>query len=182
MSSVRVTNYHNVMLRESQMKTMSLSKSMSELPDDLTGVGVHRGNQPPTETGQTVRSPEGPDPGASDAEPSSALFQIVRFPTDSRLVVRAHSARAEVEAPEEGEEVGQYRTVDGLREALLEVGIADTVAVFEDAEADRVLVDADVTAEHAWIGQPRYPTIAFFETRDEAEAFAEAHDRLLPNR
>jgi hypothetical protein len=164
------------------MKTMSLPKSMSDLPDDLTDVGVHRGNQPPTETGQTVRSPEGPDPGASDAQPSPALFQIVRPSTEPRFVVRAHSARAEVEEPEEGDEVGRYRTIDALRETLSEIGIADTVAVFEDVEANRVLVDADLTAEHAWIGQPRYPSIAVFETRDEAEAFAEAHDRPTPGR
>lgn len=155
---------------------------MSDLPDDLTDVGVHRGNQPPTETGQTVRSPEGPDPMASDAQPSRALYQVVRTSTEPRLTLRVHSARAEVEEPEEGEEVGQYRTTDVLREALSAEGIAGTVAVFEDAKADRVLVDADVTAEHAWIGQPRYPTIAFFETRGEAEAFAESHDRPMPKR
>lgn len=155
---------------------------MSDLPDDLTDVGIHRGNQPPTETGQTVRSPEGPDPGGSDAQPSPALFQLVRVSTEPRLIVRAHSARAEVEAPEDGEEVGTYRTPDALREALSAVGIADTTAVFEDADADRVLVDTDVTPEHTWIGQPRYPTIAFFETRDEAEAFADSHDRPAPDR
>lgn len=155
---------------------------MSDLPDDLTDVGVHRGNEPPTETGQTVRSPEGPDPEASDAQPSPALFQLVQTSTEPRLTVRAHSARAEVEEPEDGDEVGRYRTPDALREALSEVGIAGMVAVFEDAEANRVLVDADVTPEHAWIGQKRYPTIAFFETRDEAEAFAESHDRPTPDR
>jgi hypothetical protein len=96
--------------------------------------------------------------------------------------VRAHSARAEVEEPENGGELGQYRTTDALRDALSEAGIGDAVAVFEDAEANRVLVDADVTAEHAWIGQLRYSTIVFFETRDEAEAFADSHDYPTPDR
>lgn len=154
---------------------------MADLPDDLTDIGVHRGNQLPTETGQTVRSPEGPDPRAADAEPSPALFQLIREPTGSRLTVRTHSARAEVEEPENGGELGQYRTTDALRDALSEAGIADAVAVFEDADANRVLVDADVTAEHAWIGQPRYSTIVFFETRDEAEAFADSHDYPTPD-
>jgi len=153
---------------------------MSNLPDDLTDVGVHRGNQPPTETGQTVRSPEGPDPRGSDARPSPALFQLVQSSTEPHLTVHAHSARAEVQGPEEGEEVGTYRTPDALRGALSERRIADTVAVFEDA--DRALVVTDVTPEHAWIGQPRYPTIAFFETRDDAESFADSRDRPMPDR
>jgi hypothetical protein len=149
---------------------------MTDIPDDLTTVGAHHGNDPPPETGQTVRSPEGPDPSASDASPSRALFQVVRTPSENRLTVRAHSARAEVSAPEEGEEVGTYRTEDALREALADEGVDGMGAVFEDAEANRVLVETDVTADHAWIGQLRYPTIAFFETVAEAEAFADARD------
>ena len=149
---------------------------MTDIPDDLTTVGIHHGNDPPPETGQTVRSPEGPDPSASDASPSRALFQVVRTPSENRLTVRAHSARAEVSAPEEGEEVGTYRTEDALREALADEGVDGMGAVFEDAEANRVLVETDVTADHAWIGQLRYPTIAFFETVAEAEAFADARD------
>ena len=149
---------------------------MTDIPDDLTTVGAHHGNDPPPETGQTVRSPEGPDPSASDASPSRALFQVVRTPSENRLTVRAHSARAEVSAPEEGEEVGTYRTEDALREALADKGVDGMGAVFEDAEANRVIVETDVTADHAWIGQLRYPTVAFFETVAEAEAFADARD------
>lgn len=149
---------------------------MTDIPDDLTDVGVHHGNDPPPETGQTVRSPKGPDPSASDASPSPALFQVVRTPSEGRLTVRAHSARAEVSAPEEGEEVGTYRTEDALREALADKDIDGMGAVFEDAEANRTLVETDVTADHVWIGQLRYPTITFFETAEEAEAFANAKD------
>ena len=145
---------------------------MTDIPDDLTDVGSHHGDEPPPETGQTVRSPEGPDPSASDARPSPALFQLVRTPSESRLTVHAHSARAEVSVPEEGEEVGQYRTEQALRDALQNEGIDGMTAVFVDAEADRTLVEADVTADHAWIGQPRYPTIAFFASAEEAESFA----------
>jgi hypothetical protein len=145
---------------------------MTDIPDDLTDVGAHHGNEPPPETGQTVRSPEGPDPSASDARPSPALFQLVRVPSENRLIVHAHSARAEVSAPDEGEEVGKYRTEEALREALADENIDGRVAVFDDAETDRRLVEADVTPDHAWIGQPRYPTIAFFESVEEAESFA----------
>lgn len=172
---------HNVVVRETQIKTTPVSKFMTDIPDDLTDIGTHRGNQPPPDTGQTVRSPTGPDPSASEAQPSSALFQVVQVPSENRLTVRAHSARAHVSAPDEGEEVGQYRTADALRDALADVGIDGRVAVFEDAEANRVLVDEEVTANHAWIGQPRYPTVAFFETTEEAHAFAEAHERPTPD-
>ena len=145
---------------------------MTDIPDDLTDVGTHHGNQPPPDTGQTVRSPAGPDPEAGEAQPAPALFQMVRDPSESRLTVHAHSARAEVEAPDEGTDVGQYRTVEALREALSEEGIEGSAAVFEDAEADRTLVETEVTADHAWIGQSRYPTITFFEREEDARKFA----------
>lgn len=149
---------------------------MADIPDDLTDVGAHRGNEPPPKTGQTVRSPEGPDPSGADAQRSPALFQVVREVSENRLTVQAHSARAELEDPEEGEEVGRYRTSEALQEALSDVGIDGKAAVFEDIEADHVLVETDVSADHAWIGQPRYPTITFFETAEDAEAFAEARE------
>lgn len=155
---------------------------MADLPDDLTDVGSHHGNEPPPETGQTVRSPEGPDPSASDAHPAPALFQVVRGPDENRVTVQAHSARAEVPAPDEGKEMGQYRTVEALREALETAEIDGWAAVFEDTEADRVLVEPDVTADHTWIGQPRYATITLFADPDDATAFAEAHERPTPNR
>lgn len=147
---------------------------MTDIPDDLTDVGIHHGNQPPPDTGQTVRSPTGPDPETTEATPSPALFQVVRPPSENRLTVYAHSARAEVSTPDEGEEVAQCRTVAALREALRDVSLDGHAAVFEDAEADRVLVETTVTADHAWIGQSRYPTITFFESAEEAQAFADA--------
>lgn len=146
---------------------------MSDIPDDLTDVGTHYGNQPPPETGQTVRSPEGPDPSTASARPSPALFQVVRSASEDRLTVRAHSARAEVSTPDEGEEVGQYRTVEALRNALQDLEIGGWAAVFEDSEADRTLVDTDVDLDHPWIGQSRYPRITFFADPDDANAFAE---------
>lgn len=146
---------------------------MADIPDDLTDVGAHHGNQPPPDTGQTVRSPTGPDPEGTDARPSPALFQVVRTPSENRLTVHAHSARAEVAAHDEGEEVGQYRTVAALRDALADEGIEEGAAVFEDAEAGRVLVETEVAADHAWVGQSRYPTITFFESAEEARAFAD---------
>ena len=149
---------------------------MTDIPDDLTNVGAHHGNQPPPETGQTVRSPTGPDPGATEARRSPALFQVVRAADEGRLTVQAHSARAKVPAPDEGTEVGRYRTGTALREALTDEGIEGGTAVFKDAEANRVLVETDVTADHAWIGQPRYPTITFFDSAEEARAFADARE------
>lgn len=146
---------------------------MSDIPDDLTDVGAHHGNDPPPETGQTVRSPEGPDPSEAEAQPSPGLFQVIRPSAENRLVVQVHSARAEVPAPEEGEEVGRYRTADALRTALAEEEIDEMVAVFEDAEVDRLLVESTVTVDHAWIGQPRYPRITFFPTLEDAQSFAD---------
>jgi len=150
---------------------------MADIPDDLTDVGVHHGNQPPPDTGQTVRSPTGPDPDATEAQPSPALFQLVRADAENRLTVHAHSARAKVSAPEAGTEVGQYRTVDALCDALEEEDVEGWAAVFEDVEADRVLVETNVTAQHAWIGQPRYSMITFFGTSEAATDFADAHER-----
>lgn len=155
---------------------------MADIPEDLTDVGTHRGNEPPPETGQTVRSPTGPDPNATEAVPSPALFQLVRADDEDRLSLHLHSARAEVSAPETGTEIGRHRTVDALRDALEEEGVDGHAAVFKDTEADRVLVETDVTADHPWIGQPRYATIAFFETAEAATAFADAHERSRPDR
>lgn len=136
---------------------------MADLPDDLTSVGRHHGNEPPTETGQEVRSPSGPDPHSQPATPSPGLFQLVRDEKNDRIQIRVHSARAEVSAPEdeETEEIGQYRTVDALRSALNEAGIRGRTAIFEDAEAGKVLTDTDITSSHTWIGQPRYQRITF---------------------
>ena len=84
-------------------------------------------------------------------------------------------------APEAGTEVGRYRTADALRDALKEEDVEGWAAVFEDVKADRVLVETTVTAQHAWIGQPRYSTITFFETSEAATAFADAHERPTPD-
>lgn len=155
---------------------------MNDIPEDLTTVGTHRGNDPPPDTGQTVRSPEGPNPSAGTAQPSPALFQVIRAPSDDQLTVRAHSARAEVSPPDDGEELGRYQTVDALRSTLAEADIEGWSAVFEDDDADRVLVETDVTADHAWIGQPRYSTITFFADAKDATTFAEEHERPTPER
>lgn len=154
---------------------------MADIPDDLTSVGTHHGNQPPTKSGQTVRSPEGPDPSGGSARPSPALFQVLRDPAGNRVEVYAHSPRAVVPDPNEGEEEGQYRTVDALRKGLAEVDIEGWTAVFEDAEAERVLVETDVTPDHAWIGQERFPAITFFADEEAANTYAREHDLPAPN-
>jgi hypothetical protein len=155
---------------------------MTDVPDDLTSVGRHHGNDPPTETGQEVRSPSGPPPDSTAAEPSPALFQLVRAADPDRVQIRVHSARADVPPPEEGpEELGQYRTVEALREALADADVDGHTAVFEDAEAEKVLTDAPVTPDHAWIGQPRYETVTFFADPDAAAAYASTLDRPAPD-
>jgi len=146
---------------------------MSDLPDDLSSGGTHSGNEAPTETNQTVRCPEGPDPRTNTAEPASALYQLVRPSSEDRLQIRVHPPRAQVFADDETEELGQYRTVDALREALNDVPVDGWTGVFEEAEADRVLTD-DVSADHPWIGQPRYETITLFAAEEDAAAYAEA--------
>lgn len=144
---------------------------MSDVPDDLTSVGRHRGHQPPEETGQTVSSPDGPDPSAGLARRTPALFQLLR-PAENRLQIRAHPPRAQVSAPDDADEVGRYRSAEALHDALASEGVAGWTGVFEDVEADRVLTD-DVTADHAWIGQPRYPTITLFADAEDAASYAE---------
>ena len=143
---------------------------MGDIPDDLTSVGSHHGNQPPTETGQEVRSPDGPDPEATPASPSPALFQLVKNSEKNWIQLRVHSARAEVTPPEDDaiEEIGQYHSVDELREALADAGIDGRTAVFEDSEEENVLMDENVSSDHSWIGQPRYERITF--ATDEAAA------------
>ncbi len=141
---------------------------MADLPDDLPAVGRHRGNDPKPDTGQEVRSPEGPDPESNPASPAPALFQLVRGPDHDRLQIRVHSARTEdPPSPEEDvEELGQYRSVEALREALRDESIDGRTAVFEDADTETVLTDDDVTPDHAWIGQPRYERITFVTDED----------------
>lgn len=150
---------------------------MSEIPDDLPAVGTHRGNEPPEETGQTVSSPEGPDPHADTAQPADALFQLLSDTSADRFQIRVHSARTHVEPPEEAgvHEVGQYRTVDALREALREASIDGWTGVFENPDAGRVLVD-EVSPTHSWIGADEYPTITFFPDADRASDYAATLD------
>lgn len=154
---------------------------MTDVPDDLTAVGRHRGNNPSTETGQEVRSPEGPDPETKSAAPTPALFQVVRAADPDRVQVRVHSPRAEVSVPEDGpEELGQYRTVDALRDALTDADIDGRTTVFEDTADDRVLTDSNVTADHGWIGRPRFETITFFASDDAADEYVRGLDASSP--
>ena len=150
---------------------------MTDVPEDLTTVGRHHGNDPPTDTGQEVRSPQGPDPETLAAESTPALFQVVRTADPDRVQIRGHSPRAEISSPEEGvEEIGQYPTVNALRDALTETGIEGRTAVFEDTEADRVLTDSSVTPDHAWIGRPRFETITFFVDEGAADEYVRSLD------
>jgi hypothetical protein len=154
---------------------------MTDLPDDLTSVGRHHGNDPPTDTGQEVRSPEGPDPESKPATPAPALFQVVRQPDAHRVQIRVHSARANISPPEdEGtEELGQYRSVDDLRAALSDADVDGRIAVFEDAESDTVLTDADASSDHPWIGQPRYERITFVPDEGDVSDYVSGLDRPL---
>ncbi|MFB6249406.1 MAG: hypothetical protein ABEL97_12630 [Salinibacter sp.] len=154
---------------------------MDDLPDDLTSVGRHHGNEPPTDTGQEVRSPEGPDPDSTPATPAPALFQVVRRPDADRIQIRVHSARAQISPPEaeDTEEIGQYRSVDDLRAALSDADVDGRIAIFEDAESETVLTDTDVTPDHAWIGQPRYERITFVADEGDVSDYVGGLDRPL---
>lgn len=146
---------------------------MADTPDDLTSVGTHHGNQPPDETGQTVRSPKGPDPNSTQAQASPALFQVVIDSSKNSVSVLTHSARAEVPSPDEADDVVQVHTVEALREALAEAGIDGWTAVFEEVDSAGVRVDPDASPDHVWIGQVRYPTITFFADPEDATAYAD---------
>lgn len=152
---------------------------MNDLPDDLTSIGSHHGNQPPTETGQEVRSPSGPDPHSNPASPAPALFQLIRNTAEDQIQIRVHSARAEVDAPDADavQEIGQYRSVEELREALADASVTDRIAIFEDAETDTVLTEADAGANHSWIGQPRYERITFVVDEEAVSDFVRGLDR-----
>lgn len=154
---------------------------MNDLPDDLTSIGSHHGNQPPTETGQEVRSPSGPDPHSNPASPAPALFQLVRDTAHDRIQIRVHPARAEVAPPEDDalDEVGQYRSVEKLRAALREQSLEGRIAIFEDAEADAVLTDADADSDHPWLGQPRYERVTFVVDEEAVSDFVSELDRPL---
>lgn len=153
---------------------------MSDVPDDLTSVGAHKGNPPPPETGQEVRSPQGPDPSTTPVTPSSAQFQIVRDPDRDRIQVRTHSPRAEVSAPDDPlEGLGTYRSADALRKALADTAVPGRTAVFEDSEADEVLTQTDVDPSHAWIGRPRFRTITFLVDDEAATEYVNGLDRPL---
>lgn len=149
---------------------------MDDIPDDLTDVGKHQGGDAPTETGQTVRSPTGPDPGTEEASPSHALFQVVGTPAGERLTVQTYPPRTDVPPPDDGDEVGQYRTVDALRDGLADAGIEGWTAVFHDEETDRTIVSSDVTADHPWIGNPRYATVHLFADADAAQDYAKTDE------
>lgn len=148
-----------------------------ETPGDLTSVGKHHGNQPPTHTGQTVRSPEGPDPQGESAQSSAALFQLLRSADGDRVQLKTYSPRAVVSDPEgEDEELGQYRTVDALREGLENANIEGWTAVFADSETGQTIVEPDVSPDHSWIGNVRYQTVTFFADEDAATTYADKHD------
>lgn len=150
---------------------------MNDIPDDLSSVGRHRGNPAPTQTGQEVRSPEGPDPRTNPSKQVPALFQLVQDPDADWVQIRVHSPRAKVKPPEDGpEEIGQYRSVDALRSALDEASIGGRTAVFEDADEDKVLIQSDVSPSHAWIGRPRYKTVTFVADDEAADEYVRQLD------
>ncbi len=150
---------------------------MSDTPDDLPAVGTHRGGDSPGDLGLSKNSPEGPDPSGGTAHPADALFQLISDASDDRIQLRVHSARTHVSPPAEAdrEEIGQYRTVEALRDALDATGMDGWTGVFENPDAGRALT-AEVAPDHPWIGSEKYPTITFFPEADAASDFAASLD------
>jgi len=108
--------------------------------------------------------------------------EVVRAADPDRVQVRVHSPRTEVSVPEDGpEDLGQYRTVDALRDALMDAEIDGRTTVFEDTKDHRILTDSDVTADHAWIGRPRFETITFFAREDAAVEYVRGLDASSPS-
>lgn len=150
---------------------------MTDVPDDLTTEGTHRGNEPPEDTGRTVRSPEGPDPSTGSAQETPALFQVMRAADDadrSGFRIRTHPPRRVVEDADDGyEEVAQVHTPDSLREVLGDLPEGPYHVVFEVHDDGEVYVEHDAALDHPWLFKPRYDLATLFPTADAASAYAE---------
>lgn len=147
---------------------------MSDVPDDLTTEGTHRGGDPPEDTGRTVRAPDGPDDGAKDARTTPARFQLMKHKDALRYRVRAFPPRTVVSDADDGyTEVDQFTHPDDLREALVDLPDATFTIVFEDPDADAPFVERTTSATHPWLGKPQYDVATLFTDPEAAQAYAE---------
>jgi hypothetical protein len=146
---------------------------MMDIPDDLNDPGRHRGNDPPPDTGRTVRSPGGPDPGSGSATPTPARYQLLRHTDADRFRLRAHPPRAVVDGVDDGyEEVGQYGTPGAVQDALADLPERPYHIVFEVGDGDEVFLERDSARDHPWLGNPEYAVATFFTDPDAAAEYA----------
>ena len=154
---------------------------MSDVPDDLTTEGRHRGASPSSDTGRTVRSPTGPDPGSGSAHKIPALFQVMTADGDAtadRIRIRTHPPRRVVDDVDDGfEEVAQTSTPDDLSDVLDELPDMKYYMVFETSGDDEteteVLVEERAALDHPWLFENRYDVVTLFPSSEDGAAYAE---------
>lgn len=157
-----------------ELSASIMSESTDEVPSDLTTEGSHRGNDPPTETGRTVRSPTGPDPASGSAQVTPALFQVMRATDGETVRIRVHPPRRVVEEADDGySEVAQLRTPDALRETLDSLDSGDGHAVFEVHDSGEVYVEHETSLDHPWLTKPEYDVATFFRSAEAAAEYAD---------
>jgi len=150
-----------------------MSEPTDEIPRDLTTEGSHRGNDPPTDTGRTVRSPTGPDPASGSAHVTPALFQVMQATDGETVRIRVHPPRRVVEDADDGyTEVAQRRTPDALRETLDAMAAASYHAVFEVHDTGEICVEQETSLDHPWVTKPEYDVATFFRSADAATDYA----------
>lgn len=147
---------------------------MTDVPDDLTSEGTHRGNEPPADTGRTVRSPEGPDPGSGSANEAPALFQLMTEVEGDSVRVRIHPPRRMVDTADEGyEELAQVYTPDDLRKAVEELPADEYHIVYEAPDRSEVRTET-ARLDNASLYKPTYDLATLFQSSEAASEYVDS--------
>lgn len=153
---------------------------MTDVPDDLTSEGTHRGNEPPSDTGRTVRSPEGPDPGSGSAKEAPALFQVMKAADGEPIRVRLHPPRRMVGTTDDGyEEIAQVYTPEDLRKALedqaadQDAAVDDYHIVYESHDPAEVRTES-AHLDDAALYRPTYDVATLFRSSEDASTYADS--------
>ncbi len=149
---------------------------MTEIPDDLTSEGTHRGNAPPNDTGRTVRSPEGPDPGSGSAHEAAALFQLMTQVEGDTARIRLHPPRRMVDSADEGyEEIAQVYTPDDLREAVEELPADEYHIVYEAPDRHEICTET-ARLDDAGLYRPTYELATLFPSSEAASDYVASRE------